>query len=209
MNIKKLLFYLLAGLLGGCVPSLHPLYTDKELVFQEELLGTWVESGGQEWRFEKSEGEKSYDLTVGDGSEKGEFIAHLVKIDGMLFLDLFPEKPQLEANNFYKLHLLRVHTFMKIELIEPTLQMRMIDPDKMQDMLEDNPTLIKHEILEDGIVLTASTEQLQQFMIEHANDEGLFGDASELKRLESKDPNDPKLIDPNQTNPNGINTNEG
>ncbi len=35
---KKALFYLLAALLGGCVPvmSLHPLYTEKDVVFEKD-----------------------------------------------------------------------------------------------------------------------------------------------------------------------------
>ena len=43
--MRKLLL-LFAGtlLLTGCVPvdSLNPLYTDKDIVFDESLLGTWV-----------------------------------------------------------------------------------------------------------------------------------------------------------------------
>lgn len=188
MKTKKLLFYLLAAILAGCVPSLHPLYTEKELVFEEKLLGTWYD-GKDIWKFESDSEEKSYKLTVMIDGKKGEFVTHLVKIDDMLFLDLFPEKPELQANDFYKFHLLSVHTFMKIEQIEPILKMRMMDPEEMQGMLKNDPNLVKHEIVEDRIVLTASTEQLQQFMKEHANDEGLFGEPSDLERLKSKDPN--------------------
>ncbi len=45
MNAKKFFFYLLAVLLGSCVPvmSLHPLFNEKDVVFDEKLLGTWVE----------------------------------------------------------------------------------------------------------------------------------------------------------------------
>ena len=45
MNTRKLLFYLLAVLLGSCVPvmSLHPLFTKEHLVFEEKLLGTWAD----------------------------------------------------------------------------------------------------------------------------------------------------------------------
>ncbi|MHC4171297.1 MAG: hypothetical protein ACYSWQ_30560 [Planctomycetota bacterium] len=45
MNTRKLLFYMLAGLLGGCVPvmSLNPLYTKDSLVYDDKLLGTWVD----------------------------------------------------------------------------------------------------------------------------------------------------------------------
>ena len=203
MRTKKLLFYLLAVLLGSCVPSLHPLYTDKELVFEEKLLGTWVESDSdQKWEFKKGAEEKSYDLTVDDNGEKGEFAAHLVKIDKMLFLDLFPKEPELEANEFYKLHLLGVHTFMKIGQIEPTLKMRMMDPETMEEILESDPNLIKHEIVENQIVLTASTKELQEFMKKHANTEGLFGEPEELERLKPEEPNEPNDIDPNAVDPN-------
>jgi len=202
MKTKKLLFYLLAALLAGCITSLHPLYTDKELTFEEKLLGTWVEDD-QRWEFTKAGEEKAYDLTVVDDSKKGEFTAHLLKIDKMLFLDLFPKDTELEeANDFYKFHLLPVHTFMKIEQIEPTLKMQMMDPEKMEEMLKNDPNLIKHEIVEDRLVLTASTEELQQFMKKHANDEGLFGEPSELKRRQGKEPNEPNDIEPNSIDPN-------
>ena len=69
--------------------------------------------------------------------------------------------------------------------------MRAMDPEEFGKMLKKDPGLIKHEIIdEDRIVLTASTEQLKQFMAEHAKVEGLFGNPSELKKtLEPVDPN--------------------
>lgn len=198
MKIKKLLFYLLAALLGGCVPlSLHPLYTGKELIFEEKLLGAWSD-GSTKCKFTEASGKKSYKLTVTDDDGKGKFDAHLVKIDDMLFLDLFPAEPELEANDFYKLHILPAHTFMKIEQIEPTLQMAVMNHDKMKDMLENDAALIKHEIVEGRVVLTASTKQLQGLMREHANDEGLFDEQTDLKRIGPKDPNYPNSIDPNE-----------
>jgi hypothetical protein len=209
MKTKKFLFYLLAVLLGGCIPSLHPLYTDKELVFEEKLSGIWS-NGEQIWKFEGDSEKKSYKLlTVNEDFKKGEFTAHLVKIDKMLFLDLFPKEPKLQAPAFYKFHLLRVHTFIKIEQIEPILKMRVMNPDKMKEMLENDPNLIKHEIVQrDRIVLTASTKDLQQFMKKHASVEDFFGDASDFKRLEAKDANDPNAIDPNRPDPNSTEPNE-
>ena len=59
------------------------------------------------------------------------------------------------------------------------------------EKIKKNPDLIKHEVLDGRAVLTASTEQLQQFMKTHANDEGLFGDPGELQRvIDANDPND-------------------
>jgi hypothetical protein len=200
MKTKKWLFYLLAGLLGSCVPSLHPLYTDKELVFEEKLLGSWGQDD-EVWEFKKGQEEKSYDLITKEDGKKGEFTVHLVKIQAspksdkekqatgqtFLFLDLYPKEPELQASDFYKFHLLPVHTFIKIEQIEPVLKMRVMNPDKLKEILEDRPKVLKHEVLEDRIVLTASTREMQKFMLQHAEDEDLFSEATTLERVRPKD----------------------
>jgi hypothetical protein len=203
MKAKKLLFYVIAGVLCGCVPSLHCLFTDKDLVFEEKLLGIWAEDNSEEtWEFKRysDEVDKRYKLTYTDSdSQAGEFVAKLGKLDEMMFLDLYPGDADINANDFYKHHLLGVHTFMKIEQIEPTLQMRMMNTDKMKEMLEAGPNLIKHEILEERdsqILLTASTKELQRFMIEHAKDKGLFDEPSDMRRLEVKEPNEPNAVEP-------------
>lgn len=184
MNAKKLLFYTLAVLLGGCVPSLHQLYTDKDLVFDEKLLGAWADDDTR-WTFQKGADPNSYKLAVTDDEGKGEFVAHLVKIDDMLFLDLFPEEPKLEqSNDFYKMHLVGVHTFIKVEQIAPILKMRIMNPEKIEKMLENDPNVLKHEKVEDRIILTASPKELQRFMRKYANVEDVFGDPSDLKRVE-------------------------
>ena len=33
----------LVVLLAGCFPSLHPLYTEEDLVYDSALVGTWTE----------------------------------------------------------------------------------------------------------------------------------------------------------------------
>lgn len=179
MGTKKAVFYLLAIVLGGCIiPSLHPLYTDDTLIFEEKLVGKWVEDDGGIWKFEKSS-ENEYKMTI---TGEGQFIVHLVELEGMLFLDLFPDDPHLEQGDFYKCHLLPVHTFMKVDRIDPNLQLRVMNPEEVSEMLKEDPNLLKHEGVDDGIVLTASTKQLQEFVIEYANEEGVFGDPQEFTR---------------------------
>jgi len=182
MKTKKMAFYLLATMLGGCVlPSLHPLYTDEDLIFQEKLIGKWLEvEDNKIWEF-KAAGGESYKLRVFDGKE-GRFEAHLVKLEDMLFLDLFPDDPHLEQCDFYKDHLLPVHTFMKVDQIDPNLQLRTMNPEP--EPLKEDPNLLKCEHVGDCLVLTAPTEELQQFVIEYANAEGVFGDKMTFTRLE-------------------------
>lgn len=181
MGTKKAAFYLLAVMLGGCVlSSLHPLYTDEELIFEEKLIGKWSDEDNM-WEFRAGE-PNTYQMRVFDGQE-GRFVAHLVKLEDMLFLDIFPDSVTLgEPQAFYGFHILPVHTFMKVEQIEPKLQLRMMDYGKVSEILKEDPNLLKHEVVEDRIVLTASTEQLQEFIVEYAGEGGVFAEATELTR---------------------------
>lgn len=187
MKTKKTVFYLLVLLLSGCLPSLYQLYTDETLVFEEGLIGKWRTDEDDIWQFRKA-GEKKYELRIYDMEEECvRFEVHLVKIKGMMFLDLYPDGEQInDLDDFYKMHLVAVHTFMKVDRIDPNLQLRIIDYDEVEDMLEDNPDALKHEVVDERIVLTATTEQLQEFVVAHV--ETIFGDesddASNMIRLE-------------------------
>ena len=183
MRTKELAFFVLAITLSGClIQSLHPLYTDKELIFEEKLIGKWSEDGDYILEFKKGEG-KAYKMRMFDGKD-GRFEAHLVKLKDMMFLDIYPDDVTMEgAQGFYRMHLLPVHTFMKIDEIDPNLQLRALDYEKVSEMLKEDPNLLKHEVLEEEhIVLTAPTKQLQEFMIKYASVEGVFGDTTELTR---------------------------
>jgi len=183
MRAKKILFYLLAMSLSGCfLQSLHPLYTDEEVVFEEKLIGKWSENGDYILEFKKGE-EKAYKMRVFDDKE-GRFEAHLVELKGMMFLDVYPDGETMEGvQGLYKMHLLPVHTFLRVDQIEPKLQLRTLDYEKVSEMLKKDPNLLKHEVLEeDHIVLTAPTKRLQEFMVKYANAEGVFGDTTEFIR---------------------------
>lgn len=184
--MRKFLVMAILGIIvlfSGCVPSLHPLYTKDDLIFSPNLLGEWSEKNSKEtWLFTK-EGEKEYKLVHTDEEGKqGEFEVHLLKVKGRLFLDLFPEAPDLKENEFYQIHLLPVHTFMLVKQIEPTLQMATLSPDWIVDFLARHPRAIRHEKVEDGILLTAQSKKLQAFVIKHEKTEDAFGGLSNLTR---------------------------
>lgn len=200
MKIKKILFYLLAGLLGGCIPvmSLHPLFTEENLVFEEKLLGIWVDdpnSPETTWEFRRFDkpgeaNEIAYKLLFSDNEgKKGSFIAHLVKLDNKLFLDAYPSEVPWEPKDpnqvqwlYNTLFLIPAHTFLKIDSIEPQLKMRWTSEDKMEEMLKENPDAVKHTLVEDRLVLTASTKELQAFVLKYADDERVFPTEAVLTR---------------------------
>lgn len=184
MKTKKKTFCFVVLLLAGCLPTLHPLYNDKTLIFKEELIGKWMGDDGDFWQFRRA-GEKEYELRIcDDEKEIGRFSAHLIEIEGLMFLDLYPDsKPLEDLDDFYKIHILPVHTFLKVDRISPSLQLRMVDYEKIENILENDPNVVKHETLDDRIVLTASTEELQRFVIKHVDK--IFTDESDEDKDDS------------------------
>jgi hypothetical protein len=185
MRPKTICFYLLAVALGGCLPlSIHPLYTDDTMVFEEKLVGKWAD-GDEIWQFSR-DGENAYELRIVDDGKEGYFNAHLVQLENMLFLDIIPDSETLkDVQSFYQLHLLPTHTFIRIEQTEPNLVLQMMGLDKVKEILRNDPNLLKHEVIEDdGLVLTAAAQDLQKFIVEYANTEGVFGDEKVFSRRE-------------------------
>jgi hypothetical protein len=202
MRTKKFLFYLLAGLLGSCVPvvSLHPLCDEKNVVFDEKLLGTWVEDPNTTWEFSRAEEPtNAYKLIYThqekeDGKEKvikGLLIVGLAKLKDNLFLDVCPAPWEQQDPNKIEwacntLLLIPAHTFIKINSIEPQLKMLRTDDEKMREFLKANPNAVNHTVLEDKPVLTASTNELQAFVLKYADDKRIFAVESVLTRRKDK-----------------------
>ena len=200
MKTKKLLFYMLAVILGGCVPviSLHPLHTEKDVVFDKKLCGTWITDPNDSettWQFKSiDDPENAYKLIfTGEDRMKGSFVAHLVKLQDELFLDLFPSEVPWEPEDpnkmdwpYNTLFLIPAHTFIKIDSIEPQLKLRLTLESKMEDLLEENPSAVKHTFVGERLVITGSTKELQAFVLKYADDERVFTDQVILSRKKPK-----------------------
>jgi len=189
MKNRTLLLLVLA--LAGCVPSWNPFYTKKDLVFDPALIGTWrpaeaKESSKETWAFTKS-GDKLYQLQQTDEEgHKAAFEARLFKLNDHLFLDLYLTKIEgddLKVNAWASFSLVPAHLLLKVEQIEPTLKLAAMNPDWMQKFLKKTPDAIAHRVVSDGdIVLAASTDELQKFVLAHLDDKEFFGGAMEMKR---------------------------
>jgi hypothetical protein len=185
---KKAFFYLLAGLLGGCVPviSLHSLYTEKDVVFEERLLGRWVDEPNSPeitWEFNRiEEPNNAYNLVFSDEEgKKGLFVAHLVRLQNRLFLDVYPSEPPWEIEDPNKLELpynsfflIPAHTFIKIDFIGRKLKMWLTNDQEMKKLLKEEPNAVKHTFIEDKLILTAPTKELQNFVLKYAEDKRVF-----------------------------------
>jgi hypothetical protein len=187
----SLLAVLLLLVGGGCVVnSLHPLYTEKDLVFDPALLGEWTpEDSNDSWTFTRRS-EKQYKVVLtNEDNQKAVFIGHLARINGVLFLDIVPDGSAREGDPIEgTMLLLPAHLFARVLRIQPTLQVALLNVGWLEEHLKENPAAIKHEKVKDAdvegdqIVLTASSEDLQRFLIAHLKTTGAFHEPMEFTR---------------------------
>lgn len=204
MKVKKNLFWLLVLIIGSCVPvmSLHPLYNEKDVVFDEKLLGTWaIEDSNEFMEFSRmADEDKTYQLIYSKDSAdpnenaKGLYVAKMVKLENKLFLDVSSLSPYGKLDEkkppewlFSSILFLPVHTFFRIDSLGPQLKLRLTDDDKLKDLLKKDPNVIKHEMVEGTPVLTASTSELQRFVLKYADNKDLFSTELILNRQKAKE----------------------
>lgn len=168
----------------GCIPSLHPIYTADDVVFDSALIGSWSEAeSDMTWDF-LAGGDSTYRLTlIDEDGRPGTFDVHLVRIGEGLFLDIFPRDLDGGMNKFYQMHFFPVHTFMRVYQVQPTLKLAMLNGRWLDDYLSEHPDSCGHEIVDNEIILTASTERLQAFLGSILETPQAFETPTEFKKL--------------------------
>lgn len=195
-----LLFCASITMFGGCntACSLHPLYTGDDLIYDETLLGMWASEPNEPddyillTHLDKPE-PNTYELTYVFNDARGVFHAKMLKIGQSRYLDIMPatfpfgvEDVKNAPRALNSFHFMPLHTFAKIESVEPVLVIRVIDGDKMKDLLKEHPDAVAHTIVDDDkLILTAEPEQLQVFILKFKKDERLFPGEIELRRVTS------------------------
>ncbi len=189
--IKRILIFLIVSVIfGSCtlIPSLNPLYKVKDIFFKESLLGTWAsteEKMNESWAFEKDKVVKnSYKLIHTKNGEKRELNAVLVKIGNDIFIDIFINQLKLEFDNYlYRSHFFPVHTFSKIKIEKDEIIIQMFDYEWMTKKIKEKQIEIDYIVSSDySFLLTASTEDLQKFVIKNKDNKEAFYDDLILKK---------------------------
>ncbi len=173
MNTRFLQWTILlsaAALLIGCVPSLNPVYTQQDLIFDPEVVGVWTQGKEKEksiWNFTSID-DKKYRLVYTDvDGKQGVFVAHLAEIDGLRFLDLYPENIESDTSGFYKFHLVPIHTIYLVKNAGPSLELAAIDYRWLDKLLTDNPETIQFATFQNRKLITAPTKDVQEFVLRH------------------------------------------
>jgi hypothetical protein len=174
--------------LTGCITlSVYPYYTAKDVTFDAALLGVWAEpdktnADRETWTFEKIH-DTAYRLTVTEKDEKTEFDARLFKLKNYTFLDCLPREHSDYSTP--------CHVLLRLDRIQPTLEMRLLDFEWLGKLLEKQPKAIRHTMVveagtkgddEKTFVLTADTAELQKFILKYLKTEEAWGKAMVMKR---------------------------
>jgi hypothetical protein len=171
---------LLVLLIAGCVRSFHPLYTEKDLILDQTIVGTWIDNDNNVWTFLKGK-DKSYELVYTEKNSPAKFSAHLVKLGKYLFLDLAPGESGID-NGFFSAHLIPVHTISRIWVYPDSVQLSLFDNGWLKEMIDKKRLSIAHERQGDSIILTAPTTELQKLVTKFANDKKAFPEPGVLRR---------------------------
>ncbi len=190
---KTLLTLVLLAPIASCeapIGVLHSLLHEDEAVAEPAVLGEWSQTGDgtSTFRFEKAEG-RGYKLTMVDPQDNGSngsavFDVQLVKLGGYLFMDAQLEQmtvkgESVDADVFW----FPVHLFGRIEVVNDKLEMRLLEEGWLKRALEDGRVNLRYEkVGQYGILVTATTDELQEFARKFAADEEAFSYETTLAR---------------------------
>lgn len=179
---------LMAVVLQGCiVKSLHPFYSEDKVIFKPELINTWEDQDGGKWFVQPvKEKPNAYEMRWNKNGKDAIFIAHLFMLEGEMYFDFLPISKDEGEDEFYlfNLHLLPTHAVAKVEMLNgKQVNIKWFNEEWLRSMFDNNRIKISHEAVMDEspkdendkyYVLTASTAELQKFIIKYAHENDAY-----------------------------------
>jgi len=190
MKTRNIILIAIIGLLlSSClVKSLHPFFKESDVVYKPELLGTFLDEDSATWNIKQHVYSKGFMLgdtadnsylveMIDENGVQSDFNVHMFELEGYLYLDFFP----IQNDRFDDLagyHMVPVHSLARLDLVsDDELVISWFDEDWLSKLFEENRVKISHEEIKVGdyketkeYVLTASTEELQKFIIKYGKE---------------------------------------
>ena len=171
------------------VMSLQPFYTQVDLEADFRLNETWTDKEGDvTFAFEQGREkgkEKEYELVVkekdGEQQVSGKFDVRLVQLGAFWFLDIYPKSSEGKSE-FYRMHFIRAHTITRVEIKQDSIQMAFLSASWLKAKIKENSIDTPYAKASDALLLTGTTEELQELVFRYANDDQAFADPLLLER---------------------------
>ena len=193
MKTKHVILVLSLVIFNSCiVKSLNPFYTKDTIEFTKDFVGEWKDNNNNKWsiisiksipdesenqKINLREQKKSFKEEYGDSyfvkyekeKQTSIFIATPFKINGQYFLDFIPfDVEESNLSSLMKYHIIYTHSLVKLDIMDDgTVNIKWFDEKRLKDLFEKQKIKIKHKkvgVMEDDILLTATSEELQEFL---------------------------------------------
>jgi hypothetical protein len=183
--------------LSSCLTTLYPIFHEKDAIFNERLLGYWKCADGENisfMEFKKISDDRKLELPPGirEISDKGylvsridsigqiisQYFVFLAKIGKNNYLDYYPAEMvfQKNVNKFYKDHRIKVHSNYRCDFKDNDhFEMKLFDKGFLDKLISNNKINIRHEVIYGSNLITASTDDLQKFIIQYSDNPDAFG----------------------------------
>ncbi|MFA6468058.1 MAG: hypothetical protein WCW35_04110 [Bacteroidota bacterium] len=158
--------------LGCPARSIHPLFTENESVSVPGLTGTW-NSDDDSYTFDQAAGNR-YRLLLRSRDENDSIVYSVSsgKLGAFWFLDSSP----IKSSNDH--HYLSVHVITRLELRGDTLRLASFEADWLKKQIETKLISIPHIVRDSEVILTATTEELQQLITAIGGNDDAFPNPS-------------------------------
>lgn len=190
-------FAILLIFLSGCLTTLHPIFTEKDLAYDPKLIGTWnTENQGNKGRVVISNlatenslelpgdisaiKQKGYFISYRDenGKISDQYIAFLSRIGKHLYFDYYPadKKEDREIDDFFRIHFVKMHTSYRVEISKDGgFELSQLDEGFVTKLIDEKKIRISHETdADDNTVITASTNELQQYLLKYGDEPAAY-----------------------------------
>jgi len=192
-----LAFTFLVIFLSSCLRTLHPIFTTKDIIYESKLLGSWkTENQGTNGfavitnlaadnSIELSEKisaikQKGYLISYQneDAQATEQYIGFLARIGKHLYFDYFPadKKGNKTGDEFFTSHFVKMHTSYRVNISKDgSFELSQLDELYVTKLINEKKIRISHEKDANGnIVITASTDELQQYIIKYSDEPGAY-----------------------------------
>ena len=200
--VSSLLFMIL--LLGSCLTTLHPIFTEKDLVLYPRLKGNWSnQEDGSTANYRPAVANdvkslstsmqrnvsKIYMLEERDakGMLKSKQYAFMVKLGKHYYMDFYPAglKDGGNEEKFFAAHYVPMHSIYRISFNgDHTYEIQQLDASYLEKLIKNKKIRIRHEVTANGdYVITAPTEELQKYIVKYSDIKEAYGSSATYSKM--------------------------
>lgn len=182
--------------LEGCLTTLHPIFTEKDLIFDPRLTGHWKKTKDGSIVIYRQATDKDlqslspalqrhaskiYLLEEKDAQNKTKSAqyAFLLKLGKYYYLDYYPAglKENKSPDGFFTSHYIPMHSIYRLKFNgDFSFDLQQLDGGYLENLIKNKKIRLRHEVTADGsYVITAPTEELQQYLVKYSDVPEAYG----------------------------------